>query len=174
MNRIPLGGFCSLEGDDPSQPDTFHAKDSFITAKLWKKLTIILGGVAVNILTAWVVFTLLFRHGTQPLGISPLEESESYLIPHLSFLEKEGFVSGGMEDGVLIQEVAKGSLARDIGLQVGDVITQINNHVSLSIENLPALLAQAGALTGETFIAWTNEAGSQELHFTCPSADCKL
>jgi regulator of sigma E protease len=42
LNRIPLGGFCALEGEDPSNPEVFYAKDSFITAKLWKKLIIIL------------------------------------------------------------------------------------------------------------------------------------
>jgi membrane-associated protease RseP (regulator of RpoE activity) len=86
-----------LKGEDPENPEEFHAKDSFISAKLRKKLIIIIGGVTMNVLTAWVIFTLLFRHGTQPLGISPMEDSESYLIPNLAFLQREGFASGEMK-----------------------------------------------------------------------------
>lgn len=141
-----MGGFCSLEGEDPSHPETFYAKDSFITATLWKKLIIILGGVAMNFVTAWVIFTCLFWHGTQPLGISPLEESRSYLIPSFSFLEAQGFVEQEMHPGVLITEVTSDSLAERIGLQVGDVITQVNGEES-TVENLSSLLATYGAIS---------------------------
>jgi len=86
LNRIPLGGFCSLEGDSP---DTFHTQDGIVMAKLRKKLLIILGGVIMNLIAAWIIFTFLFRHGTQPLGISNEQSSQSYLIPSLNFLQEK-------------------------------------------------------------------------------------
>ena len=114
LNRIPLGGFCALKGDDPSKPDTFHAKDSFISAKLWKKLIIMVGGVAMNLLTARVIFTLLFRHGTQPLGISGDENSKSHLVPSINFLQEQGFLTGELKDGAIIQTIEELSLAQEI------------------------------------------------------------
>jgi membrane-associated protease RseP (regulator of RpoE activity) len=139
LNRIPLGGFCALEGEDANNPETFYAKESFITAKLWKKLIIIVGGVAMNFLTAWVIFTLLFWHGTQPLGVSNEQSSESYLIPSLTFLQQEGFATGEVKSGVIVQEVMEHSLAAEIGLQKGDILLQIGMN-DITIENLNHLL----------------------------------
>ena len=34
INWLPLGGFVRLKGEDPRDPGTFYAKDSFITATL--------------------------------------------------------------------------------------------------------------------------------------------
>jgi predicted CoA-binding protein len=68
----------------------------------------------MNLLTARVVFTLLFRHGTQPLGISSEPTSESYLIPNLAFLQAEGFATGSINPGVIVQEIMPNSLAEKI------------------------------------------------------------
>jgi membrane-associated protease RseP (regulator of RpoE activity) len=130
-----------MKGEDPTKPDVFYAKDSFITAKLWKKLIIIVAGVAMNLLTAWVIFTLLFRHGTQPLGISSEPASESYLIPNLVFLQEVGFASGSVGSGVIVQGIEPNSLAETLGLQAGDIILKVNDK-EVSIENLSTLLAQ--------------------------------
>lgn len=94
-----------MEGEDPANQETFHAKDSFISAKLWKKLIIIVAGVAMNLLTAWVIFTALFRHGMSPLAVSNNFESESYLMPSISFLQEKGFAIGEVFPGALIQEI---------------------------------------------------------------------
>jgi membrane-associated protease RseP (regulator of RpoE activity) len=173
LNRIPLGGFCALEGEDPSNPEAFHSKESFISAKLWKKLIIIVGGVTMNFITAWVVFTLLFRHGTQPLGISKESTSKSYLIPHLSFLQQEGFATGEIKPGVIIQEILEESLAAEIGLQTGDIIMQVNDN-PVSVETLSTLLTQAGNNNTESTLSIRNAQGETAIPFSCPDTDCKL
>ncbi|MDR2191078.1 MAG: site-2 protease family protein [Candidatus Peribacteria bacterium] len=173
LNRIPLGGFCALEGEDPANPEVFYAKNSFITAKLWKKLIIIVGGVAMNVLTARVIFTLLFRHGTQPLGLSNEPTSESYLIPHLTFLQSAGFATGEIKPGVAIEKILPESLAERIGLQTGDVIMQVN-VASVSMENLSSLLTQAGTASTASTLTVNTTTGSKTISFTCPDTDCKL
>jgi membrane-associated protease RseP (regulator of RpoE activity) len=167
-----LGGFCALKGDDPSNPDEFHAKDSFISANLRRKLLIIVGGVTMNLLTAWVIFTFLFRYGTKPLGTSPLE-SESYLMPSLNFLKAEGFATGDIKPGVVIQEVMADSLAATIGLRAGDVVMQVNGE-NVSIGNLSELLKKTD---GTAQLALTREnasPASRVQDFTCLDKDCKL
>jgi hypothetical protein len=72
------------------------------------------GGVTMNFITAWVIFTLLFWHGTQPLGISSEQSSQSYLIPSMNFLQQEGLVTGEIKSGVVIQEIIDNSLAQEI------------------------------------------------------------
>ena len=63
LNWIPLGGFVSLKWDDTEQTIESKDKDSFQKAKLWKKVIIILAGVAMNLLIAFVIFTGIFMAG---------------------------------------------------------------------------------------------------------------
>jgi S1-C subfamily serine protease len=126
----------------------------------------------MNLLTAWVIFTLLFRHGTKPLGVSPLE-SESYLMPNLNFLRAEGFATGDNRPGVLVQEVMSGSLAEAIGLQAGDVILQVNNE-DAKIENLSELLKKANG-TAQLSLSRENASPAVQIQdVSCLDADCKL
>ena len=68
----------------------------------------------MNLITARVIFTLLFRHGTNPLGISNDSSSRSYLIPSIEFLQEEGFVTGEDKEGVIVQDITENSLASQI------------------------------------------------------------
>ena len=55
LNWIPLGGFNKIKGeDDPSIPGGMAA------ANPWKRLPVLLAGVAMNLLTAVLVYTILF------------------------------------------------------------------------------------------------------------------
>ena len=166
LNVIPLWGFCALEGEDPSKPETFSAKDSFISASLRKKIIIVLWGVSMNILTAWVFFTILFVHGVQPLGISSDETSESYLISSQTFLKQEGFLSGSLSSGILITEVFPDSLAESYDLQPDMVVYRLNDQ-EVDIANFATLVSD---MSNQTFdLDLWNEIRS----ITCPET-CKL
>lgn len=93
LNWIPLGGFVSLKGEDGADSSENTAKDSFVKAKLRKKLIIVMAGVAMNFLVAWGIFTLLFFVGTKPMTVLPDDAqgmySESYLMPSMSFIKSE-------------------------------------------------------------------------------------
>ena len=85
LNRIPLGGFVRLKGEDPNDASEFLAPDSFIRANLGRKLIILFAGIAVNALVAWLAFSFAFMHGIKPINIIPDNlisiESQSYLMP---------------------------------------------------------------------------------------------
>lgn len=76
---------------DANDPDTFQA------AKLWKKLIIIVAGVTMNLIAAFVIFTTIFTLGVKPINIVPDEVAgikiQSFLTPSVSFLKNEGLVS---------------------------------------------------------------------------------
>jgi hypothetical protein len=61
-----------------------------------------IGGITVNALTAFLIFTGLFWYGTAPLGISSSETSESYLIPSRTFLESQNLLEIKKNDGVKV------------------------------------------------------------------------
>jgi regulator of sigma E protease len=55
LNWIPLGGFNKLKGeDDPDIPGGMAA------ARPWKRILVLVAGVAMNLLTAVLVYTVLF------------------------------------------------------------------------------------------------------------------
>lgn len=131
INALPLGGFVRLKGDDPQKPDEFHAPDSFMKAKLHRKILILLGGVLMNFIGAWALFTFVFTVGTQPISILPENavagNANSYLMPTINFLDDEGLIEGDIIDSpALVSEVFEGGLGSDIGLESGDVILDIN------------------------------------------------
>jgi membrane-associated protease RseP (regulator of RpoE activity) len=74
------------------------AKDSFLNASFLQKVAILLGGVTMNIIGAFAIFTIGFTHGIKPIQVLPDNalkyQSQSYLMPSESFLKEQGFISG--------------------------------------------------------------------------------
>jgi len=88
LNWIPLGGFNKIKGeDDPNIPGGMAA------ANPWKRIPVLLAGVAMNLLTAFLVYTLLFSQ----MGIPD---------PHTA----------------VIASIDPGSPAASAGLKVNDVV----------------------------------------------------
>ena len=177
LNWIPLGGFVSLKWDDTEQTIESKDKDSFQKAKLWKKVIIILAGVTMNLLIAFVIFTGIFMAGIKPISILPETvhgvHPESYLTPSISFLEKEGLLSGGAKDGpVVVQEVLSGSAAELAGISSGSVITHINGR-EVSTYTLVSILQKYAGIKWNQ-ITFENRVGeSQTSTFDCAES-CTL
>ncbi len=105
---IPLGGFCKISGmidesmdleqmKKPAQPWEFRSKPA------WQRLIVMVGGVVMNVILAYVIYTgLLISQGSQYL---PTSEVNKY-------------------------GIATSELAREFGLKDGDKILSVNgNHI---------------------------------------------
>ena len=55
LRLIPLGGFCSMEGEDEES----DVEGSFSKANVWKRIAIVLAGATVNILFGILVYFIL-------------------------------------------------------------------------------------------------------------------
>lgn len=55
LRLIPLGGFCSMEGEDEES----DKEGSFSKASVWKRIAIVLAGATVNILFGILVYFIL-------------------------------------------------------------------------------------------------------------------
>ena len=108
VNLLPLGGFVKLKGEHDS--DT--GSGSYGYARLRTKIAIMLAGVGMNLLAAWLIFTSLALIGLPQL---PLPSSEKQF----------GVASDSKElsNSVYIGYVEPGSPAEMAGLKVGDKIT---------------------------------------------------
>lgn len=178
LNRIPLGWFVSLKWEDSTDETENKDIDSFWKAKLWKKLIIILAGVTMNFLTAWVLFTIAFTIGMSPMAVLPDDfkglYSESYVTPSVSFLQQQGLMSGSSEAAeVQVNQVISWSLAENIGLQEWSIIETING-VSITTENLPEQLAGLSKSTNNEIIFHAKDSDTQQIStFDCEE-NCKL
>ena len=54
INLLPLGGFVRLEGEDNES----KTKTSFATQRLWVQTKVLLAGVTMNFLIAYVIFVI--------------------------------------------------------------------------------------------------------------------
>lgn len=101
---IPLGGYCKIAGmidesmdleqmKKPAQPWEFRSKPA------WQRLIVMVGGVLMNVITAYIIFTgLLISQGSQYL---PTSEVNKY-------------------------GIQTSSTARELGLKDGDKILSVN------------------------------------------------
>ena len=55
LRMIPLGGFCSMEGEDEES----DAQGSFSKASVWKRMAIVVAGATVNIVFGILVYFIL-------------------------------------------------------------------------------------------------------------------
>ncbi len=108
INWLPIGGFCSMDGESDS--DT--RKGTFGAASFWQKTKILFGGVLMNWLVAFVVLTILAFTGMPQF------------IEHQFYLGNDAEIIGG---GVSVMDVIEGSPAEKAGFKSGDRIIKIND-----------------------------------------------
>ncbi|MCW1949008.1 MAG: M50 family metallopeptidase [Candidatus Shapirobacteria bacterium] len=85
LNWLPIGGFCKLYGEDPTEEGKEdNRKLSFEYKKPWQKMLIVLGGVIMNLVLAVVIFSVVYTILGVPvetdrvsiIGISPNSPAE--------------------------------------------------------------------------------------------------
>jgi len=111
INLFPIGGFVRLKGEDGQE----KGPGSFVNLKFWPKTRIIMAGVVVNLLIAYLIFTFLLIVGIPPLGQD---------LP--SFGPVKPSLSAGSK--LVVFGVNNGGAASQAGILQGDNIVSINNQ----------------------------------------------
>ncbi len=107
LNYLPIGGFCSMDGE--SDADT--KKGTFGAASFWGKTKILFGGVLMNWLAAFVILTILAFTGM------PQFINNQFVIKSDAHYNDLG--------GVAVAEVIDGSPAAKAGFRAGDKIVKV-------------------------------------------------
>lgn len=144
LNWLPIGGFVKLKGEN----DSASEKGSFGAASFGVKTKIMLAGVAVNLLVAFVLLTALAW-----LGMPQLVDNQFTVDSDTSIVKNE----------VLVGYVEPGSPADDAGLQTRDQLLAVtaNGHAD-AIQNAEQLPELTEKYAGQEVII-TYERGGQEL-----------
>lgn len=108
LNWLPIGGFCSMDGESAAD----KRKGTFGAASFWAKTKILFGGVLMNWLVAFIILTILSFTG-MPQFIS-----------HQFYLENDATIVGS---GVTVFEVMENSPAAKAGFQPNDQIIRVGD-----------------------------------------------
>lgn len=127
LNWLPLGGFVKLKGEH----DSADKEGDYGAASYWVKTKILLSGVAMNWVTAMVLFTILAL-----VGIPKILPNQFSVPSDTTVVSQE----------LLVGYIEEGSAADNAGLKIGDEITELNNT---KIDNADQLSAITSDLRGE-------------------------
>lgn len=110
LNLIPFGGYVKIFGENPddesiSGPDS---KRSFVNAKRWKQAIVLLSGIFMNIVFAWILISISFNIGL------------------LTTIEDQ-YKDQAQNVAVMVNSVSNGSPAEKAGLKSGDKILNISS-----------------------------------------------
>ncbi|PID52547.1 MAG: RIP metalloprotease RseP [Candidatus Moraniibacteriota bacterium] len=125
LNIIPLGGFVRIKGENPlheddvkdfeklSEADKEYVRmsedpDSFAKQSGWVRFKILVAGVVMNFVLAWVLISIVLMFGAP-------EPNDELIDPSMIVANI----------GVQIVEVESGSPAEEIGLKVGDSVKKV-------------------------------------------------
>lgn len=112
LNWIPFGGFVRLFGEEE---DGAHGVGSFADASKWKQAIILLAGVAMNALMAWLLFAGALHAGVARVDTSPIPSIDSRLI---------------------VAQVIPGSPADTAGIAAWDRIISMTDERGVSLDTL--------------------------------------
>ena len=111
LNWLPFGGYVKMLGQEDLNPEAVsEAPDSFQRCAPWKKMIVISAGVVMNIITAILLFIVVFRVGlpTEPPII--------------------GGVAPGLPAATAVATNAKALNIEQVGLRPGDEILSVDGR----------------------------------------------
>ncbi len=113
INAIPFGGFVKLYGEDSSDKKLLKAKSSFSGKPIWQKSLIVLAGILMNLVLAFVLLYVGLVVGMKPLLLNSQDAFQA--IDNGTLEIKEGII-------------VKAPGLYDLGFQDGDKLLSLNGQ----------------------------------------------
>ncbi len=127
VNALPLGGFVKIFGE---HGEGEGAKNSFISRPAWQRLVILVAGVGMNLVFAWLLFSV-----ASGIGLPQVSDREESGVP------------------IVILGVSPKSPAEQAGLKFGDTLLEMRRpEISLRIETEKDVQNFVDAYRGEEMV----------------------
>jgi regulator of sigma E protease len=116
FNILPIGGFVKIYGENPEveEGEILEKERNFSFRPAWQQAIVLIAGVVMNFLLAFVLFSISFMSG----------------LPTSVGSEPSGAILSDVHTVIL--SVVPGSPAERAGIKIGDVVTQISLPISLN------------------------------------------
>ena len=125
INWIPLGGFVRIKGESGDHKED---SDSFASKKIWQRFSVLIAGVAMNLVLAVILFSIGFMVGFPSI----IDEN----------LSKSARVE---QSELTIMTVLEKSPAYEAGVSENDRIVSIDGQVFDSAQNARDYIGENGA-----------------------------
>ncbi len=121
LNLLPIGGYVKMLGeeDDATQAEKKHSH-SYAHQSVGVRAKVVVAGVVMNAVLAWLLITIGFIVGITPLVTQPTK------IPLAKVITK-----------IVVSAIAQPSAAAAMGVKANDVIISLNNEPITSVDQLP-------------------------------------
>ena len=130
LNLIPFGGYVKIFGENPDPSDealiragdssTGDNKRSFAFAPKWKQISVLLAGIGMNIIFAWILISISFMFGS----LIPVGEGAS------------GYSKYIKDSSVILTGIAPDSAAEKAGLKTGDKILTVSSITGVNLNTV--------------------------------------
>ncbi|EKD75905.1 MAG: hypothetical protein ACD_43C00280G0002, partial [uncultured bacterium] len=147
LNWIPVGGFVKIEGirgGDQAASLESHTSTSFTDKSIWQRFIIIFAGIAMNVVLAGVLFSIVLMIGARSSVV-------------MDNLPANAIISG---QAVTVVSLDETSAAYTAGLRIGDTISAIDGQSTTSVEQLRSLIQDLPAETAAQLVV---QRGTTEL-----------
>ncbi len=137
LNWIPFGGFVRLKGENAETEKERHARGSFMAAPISSRVVILVAGVAMNFLFAFIIFTFGFSLG-------------HWIPTYLSYADLESAAKVGevhMIPGIIIDKALPGQGAAAVNLPTPSMLLKVDGKAVTSPEDVAPLQAGKSAVT---------------------------
>jgi regulator of sigma E protease len=126
VNLIPFGGFVKIFGENPNDEsiDGPDSKRSFVNVSKWRQIVVLLAGISMNIIFAWLLISASFNIG---------------LVTSIDNQYKDN----AKDVSVIVTSVMKDSPAENAGMRPGDRIIKISSKKNPSIEDVQNMIAKS-------------------------------
>jgi len=162
LNLIPFGGYVKIFGENPDD-ESMNGKDSarsFVNASKWKQIIILLAGILMNIIFAWILISASFNIGLlTSIDNQYKDKAEDVSVMILSVLEGSPSELAGLKEGDRILSIESNSIVKIIPNveEVQEAISSSDGNIKIQYQrgdtiNLTEVAAKNGVVNGKKAI----------------------
>lgn len=127
INLLPIGGYVKIKGEDGSNKND---PGSFASKPAWKKLLIVLAGVVMNVVLAYVLISITLVMGIPTLDPNP---------------EEYGRFATFSDEQIAIVQILEDSPASLAGVKPGDIVLSVDGIIIENVTQLQETLSRQPA-----------------------------
>lgn len=162
LNMIPLGGYVKIFGEDPNDESISGPEStrSFVNAKKWKQIIILLSGILMNIIFAWILISISFNFGLlTSIDDQFKDKAQNVSVMVLSVLKDSPSEKAGLKEGDNIIKISSGKTKINYPTisQIQNIISESNGIIEVEYSRVLAtgtasIIAKDGVVEGKKAI----------------------
>ena len=162
LNLIPLGGYVKIFGEDPDDESMngSDSKRSFVNAAKWKQVVVLLSGIFMNLVFAWLLISASFNFGVLTSSDAQYKDNvKNASVMVLSVLKDSPSDKAGLKEGDSILEIdsAKTKIVYPSITDIQNIVAASNQSINIEYKRLNAtgtanIVATSGVLEGKKAI----------------------